>query len=50
MTMLDRRLLLHINWGLVLSFVLLFAVGSVNLYSASSVRMEDGIFRSSVYQ
>lgn len=50
MTMPDRRLLLHVNWGLVVSFILLFAVGSVNLYSASSIRMEDGIFLSSFYQ
>ena len=50
MTMPDRRLLPHVNWGLVFCFILLFAVGSVNLYSASSIRMEDGIFLSSFYQ
>ena len=31
MTMPDRRLLLHINWGLVISALLLFVVGIVNL-------------------
>lgn len=50
MTMPDRRLLLHINWGLVITALLLFVVGIVNLYSASGVRLEDGISLSSYYQ
>lgn len=50
MTMPDRRLLLHINWGLVVSALLLFVVGIVNLYSASGVRVEDGISLSPYYQ
>lgn len=50
MTMPDRRLLLHINWGLVISALLLFVVGIVNLYSASGVRVEDGISLSPYYQ
>lgn len=50
MTMPDRRLLLHINWGLVISTLLLFVVGIVNLYSASGVRVEDGISLSPYYQ
>lgn len=50
MTMPDRRLLLHINWGLVISAILLFVAGIINLYSASGVRLEDGISLSPYYQ
>ena len=39
----DRRLLTHINWGLLAAMLLLFWVGIGNLYSASGVRVEDGI-------
>ena len=42
--------MLHINWGLVISALLLFVVGIVNLYSASGVRVEDGISLSPYYQ
>ena len=42
MNAMDRRLIAHANWGLVGCTVLLFTVGIVNLYSASSVRTEDG--------
>lgn len=50
MPMPDRRLLLHINWGLVISALLLFAIGMVNLYSASSVRVGDGMSLAPYYQ
>ena len=36
----DRRLLTHINWGLLAAMLLLFWVGIGNLYSASGVRVE----------
>lgn len=36
----------QINWKLVLSFIALCIVGLVNLYSASGIRTEDGIFVS----
>lgn len=41
--MFDRRLLLHVSWGLVILTLLLFVVGALNLYSASSLRVEGGI-------
>lgn len=41
--MFDRRLLLHINWGLLSLTFLLFAIGAVNLYSASSLRVVSGL-------
>lgn len=46
----DRRQILHLNWGLALTAVLLFTVGIVNLYSASGIRSEDGIILSSYYR
>ena len=36
----------QINWKLVISFLLLCIIGLVNLYSASGVRTEDGLFVS----
>lgn len=50
MPFLDRRELFYINWWLVLVSLLLFAVGMVNLYSASGVRAEDGMVLSPYYQ
>lgn len=41
--MLDRRLFFHVNWGLLGLTVVLFLVGVVNLYSASSLRIESGL-------
>jgi rod shape determining protein RodA len=41
--MFDRRLLFHINWGLLTLTALLFVVGAVNLYSASTLRVVSGI-------
>ena len=46
----DRRLLTYINWGLVATTLLLFWVGIGNLYSASGVRVEDGISLAPYYE
>ncbi|GFM31983.1 rod shape-determining protein RodA [Desulfovibrio subterraneus] len=46
----DRRLLTHMNWGLVLMTFILFCVGVLNLYSASAFMSEEGIAMSSFYQ
>lgn len=46
----DRRLFAHMNWGLVGFTLLLFLIGISNLYSASGIRMEEGIVQSSYYQ
>lgn len=43
MTPIDRRLLYHVNWSLLALTLLLFAVGVLNLYSASGFRSEDGL-------
>lgn len=50
MELLDRRLLTHINWGLLATTLLLFGVGIVNLYSASGTRIEEGIVLSPYYE
>ena len=42
----DRRMFFQINWGLVFTTMLLFAVGMVNLYSASGARVEGGFVLS----
>ncbi|TVM17580.1 rod shape-determining protein RodA [Oceanidesulfovibrio indonesiensis] len=39
----DRRVIKYLNWPLLGLTVALFVVGAVNLYSASAVRLEDGI-------
>lgn len=41
--MFDRRLIFHINWGLLTLTALLFLVGVMNLYSASTLRMASGL-------
>ncbi len=46
----DRRLFAYLNWELLVCFVLLFVVGVGNLYSASGMRLEDGVSVSSFYQ
>ncbi|HIU17284.1 MAG TPA: rod shape-determining protein RodA [Candidatus Avidesulfovibrio excrementigallinarum] len=48
--LIDRRLITHINWGLLATLFALFFVGVLNLYSASGVRLEDGLSLSSFYQ
>lgn len=47
----DNHSIPQINWGLVVMTILLFAVGMLNLYSASAYRGEDGVIMlSSFYQ
>ncbi len=46
----DRRLFAYINWELLACFSTLFIVGVANLYSASGMRLEEGIAVSSFYQ
>lgn len=41
--MFDRRLLFHINWGLLSLVALLFVIGAANLYSASTLRVVSGV-------
>ena len=41
--MFDRRLIFHINWGLLALTAALFLIGVVNLYSASALRVASGI-------
>ena len=50
MQMPDRRMFFQINWGLVLTTVMLFVVGMVNLYSASGSRFEGGFVLSPFYE
>ncbi len=50
MTMPDRRQLLHMNWGVVITALLLFVVGAVNLYSASGTRVENGMILAPYYE
>ncbi len=49
MGFIDRRLITHINWGLLAAMLVLFFVGIGNLYSASGVRVEDGISLAPYY-
>ncbi len=41
--MFDRRLIFHINWGLLSLSAILFLVGVMNLYSASTLRLATGL-------
>ena len=50
MSAVDRRLFSHVNWWLVICMCTLFLVGVGNLYSASGVRIEDGLEISTYYQ
>ncbi len=50
MSPIDRRLLTHANWPLLGLTLTLFFIGVVNLYSASGVRVEEGILVKSFYQ
>lgn len=50
MNPMDRRLLSHANWGLLGCTLLLMLVGIVNLYSASSIRTEDGYYLQSYFE
>lgn len=46
----DKRLISHLNWGLIFCIAALFFVGIINLYSASGTRIEDGLAFSDFYQ
>ncbi len=39
--MIDRQLILHMNWAMLALLVLLFAIGVLNLYSASAYRIGE---------
>lgn len=43
MVPIDRRLFSHFNWTLFFLGLLIFCLGVLNLYSASSLRMEKGL-------
>ncbi len=43
MTPFDRRIFTHINWSLVGLTLILFGLGVLNLYSASTSRLEEGM-------
>jgi rod shape determining protein RodA len=49
MTPIDRRLITHANWPLFGLLLVLFLIGAANLYSASGIRLEDGILAVSSY-
>ncbi len=50
MSPIDRRLITHANWSLIGFMALLFLIGLANLYSASGVRLGEGLEVSSYYQ
>jgi rod shape determining protein RodA len=50
MTPIDRRLIFSLNWPLLLLVAALFSLGALNLYSASGVRVEDGLALNPYYQ
>ena len=50
MTLIDRRLLIYLNWPLLGAACLLFFMGVLNLYSASGYRLEEGISVYPYYQ
>lgn len=41
--LMDKQPIWHANWPLVIIMSLILAMGLVNLYSASAIRMEDGM-------
>ena len=41
--MFDRRLFFHVSWGLLALTAILFLVGALNLYSASTLRVSEGL-------
>ncbi|MDR1777540.1 MAG: rod shape-determining protein RodA [Desulfovibrio sp.] len=46
----DTRLFGYINWSLLALMILLYLMGVVNLYSASSTRLDSGMTFSGFYQ
>ncbi|MFO7717846.1 MAG: rod shape-determining protein RodA [Desulfohalobium sp.] len=49
MTPIDQRLFAHLNWALLGLIVLLFGIGVLNLYSASSLRGIEGLAVTSFF-
>ncbi len=47
--MIDRRIFFHINWSLLLFTLILAGIGIINLYSASALRLEDGVSLTPYY-
>jgi len=50
MPQIDRRLITHANWGLIAFTTLLFFGGVANLYSASGIRLDEGLEFATYYQ
>ena len=50
MSPIDRRLVTHANWSLIGFTALLFFVGVANLYSASGIRLGEGLEVGTYYQ
>jgi rod shape determining protein RodA len=48
--MFDRRLIAYINWPILGLLFILFAAGVLNLYSASSLRLEEGVAVTPIYK
>ena len=46
----NKKMFLDMNWALFITTIILFCVGFVNLYSASSIRFEDGIVHTPFYE
>jgi len=50
MSQVDRRLITHANWLLFGLTLILFAIGLLNLYSASIFRLEEGVTVNAYYR
>ena len=50
MPLMDRRLLAHFNWALLFFVLLLAGLGILNLYSAGSLRLDQGLTTARYYQ
>jgi len=50
MSFVDRRLLTHFNWSLFMLVLLLAGLGILNLYSAGSLRLDQGMTTAFYYQ
>ncbi|MCF8085250.1 MAG: FtsW/RodA/SpoVE family cell cycle protein, partial [Desulfohalobiaceae bacterium] len=50
MPLLDRKALTHFNWTLFLLLMLLAGVGILNLYSAGSLRLDQGMATTHFYR
>ena len=48
--MIDRRIFSHVNWALIGILLLLFGLGVLNLYSASSLRVSTGLAMTPYYK